>query len=350
MAGPSLLLGACLILGGFSACGRSSSPLVVLDEAFVAARPGLAREFRREVGSKRYAVIPLDLGPSLVLDMAKKRGYGLPEGPKTLVTSPLLALALAEGDRELRELSGPSLPGSGLQAGGAGIEALGGAILIVPDYSGPGRDAILGVGRDSREAYAAAGRACGAYIASLGARARPGATGAILFRAGQDSEGIQAFVEAYRGLVGVAPLAEGLEASEDGAVDEEGAVGRLLGKDLALVLVGPGLRLGLVLPRLARPGLALGLAFEDEVPAFPPGQGPAFCIAGDNQGLARLVLARAKPGAKDEAGASSAIAPPPKRQADLLLFDPGKSPDLARFLASEGAKKSKFEKKTLPRR
>lgn len=327
--------------------------MVLLDEAFVAARPSLARELRREVGARSYAVIPLDSGPSLLLEKAKAGGYGLPGGPEALITSPLLALALAEGDRELKTLPGPGSPDSAppkAQNGGTGIGVLGDAILIVPDYSGPQRDAILGVGRDSRPAYAAAGRACGAYIASLGAGSRPGAAGAILFRAGQDAEGIQAFVEAYRGLVGVPPLIEGLEAEGDGNVDEEGAVGRLLGKDLALVLVGPGLRLGMVLPRLSRPGLALGLVFEDQVPAFPPGQGPAFCVTGDSLGLARLVLAGAGPGARSEGGAFPALPPPPQTQPDLLLFDPGQSPDLAPFLASEGAKKSKFEKKPVPRR
>ena len=327
---PSIALAAAAI--AVSACSSSGidpgSPSVFLDEAFEAARPGLAAELKAGAGSGKYASISLDDGPSLLLEKAKAAGYKAGGPARALVTSPLLAIALASGEEELRSLDRGQAPGPG----GGGIGALGESRLIVPDYRGGARDSILGIGSDSLKAYASAGSACGAYIASP---ASGGRAGAIIYRAGraEDEAGAETFIEAFRTEAGAPPIVERLEAPEGGEIDEEAGVGRLLERDLALVLVGPGLRLDLVLPRIARPGLALGLVFDDLPPELPLEQGPTFWITADIQGLAREVLAAARDGGK---GTETIPA--------LLLYDSRAFPALGAYLGGRGAKKSIFSK------
>lgn len=325
---------AALSLGGGT---RAAS--VYLDEAFVAAWPGLAGELEAEARPGRYATISLDEGPGRLLDLAKAAGYGREGGAGALVTSPLLAMALASGETELR-----GLPGGSAQDGEKrGIGGLGGAFLVVPAYQGPQKDYLFSVQSDSREAYAAAGRACGAYIAGLGP-GETGRTGAILYRAGrtEDEEGARAFVEAYGASAGMAPQVERLEPGANGEIDEEGGIRRLLALDLGLLLVGPGLRLNLVLPRLARPDLALGLVLGDMVPDFPPGQAPDFWICSDAPGLATRVMATAR--------RARSLAPGPIRLPALLVYEASVPKALGLRLAAEGAKKSKIGEKPGSRR
>lgn len=322
-----LLLGL-ISLASCGLFGASPAPLVILDEAFVSSRPGLARELRLAAGARNYHMVTLQEGPGRLIDLAKAAGYAGTPPTRALVTSPLLAQALAREDGALK-----ALPGDRPRAGDLlGIAALGGAPLVVPAYLGQALDPIRGVLSDSQGAYAAAGRACGAYIASLAGGSKEGA--AILYRAGrtEDEEGARAFAAAYRGVTGSDPLVERIP--DEG---EEAGIARLQEKDLAVVLVGPGLSLGLAMSKLARPGLALGLVLDDQIPGFPPGGGPAFCIQADLRAMARLTV--------EEARGLSLASALPRRVPALLLFDPAHSPVLGLELAKEGAKKSKFEKK-----
>ena len=334
----ALLLMAMALAAGalfLTGCRQGSAP-VLLDEAFVAARPGLASSFRSLQGrilgkGGAYAEIGLARGPEELVEEARKAGFAaVGQGRGAIVTSPLLAAALVAGERAL------GLEGS--QARARGIQALGGLGLVVPEWLGGPQPPITPVNTEPAKAFEAAGRAAGAFIAALRRSGQESATGGILFR-GTPSRGraaLEAFSRGFLATAGVEPAIEIL--GEGDTMDESGAsVGRLLAVDLRIVLVATGRDARAACKALDRPGLALGLEGPD--PAAWPRS--AFAIVPDEAGLARAAIAAAERLGKAPGSALGDIAVP----ALLLAYPAARSfqagdTDLGRLLAAEGARRS----------
>ena len=324
-----LALAASLVLPG---CQGRTAP-VLLDEAFTAARPGLAARFR---GLQKgfpgqggvYAEISLARGPETLVEEARKAGYAAAGKDRSaIVTSPLLAAALVAGEKAL------GLDGSATQ--GSGIQALGGLGLVVPEWQGGRQAQITPVNTEPSKAFEAAGRAAGAFVAALRGSGQGSATGGILFREtpSRGREALEAFSNGFVAMAGVAPAIEILGRAD--TMDESaGSVARLLAADLRIVLVATGRDARALCKSLERPGLALGIESTD--PAAWPGA--AFSIAPDDDGIARAAIAAASRPGRAPGSGPEAIAVPA-----LLLagsgaggFEAGGT-DLGRLLAGEGA-------------
>jgi len=345
---------AALCLGG---CRRNSAP-VLLDEAFVAARPGLASSFRSLQGGVlgkggAYAEIGLARGPEELVGEARKAGFaavgqgrGAIVGPEELVgearkagfaavgqgrgaivTSPLLAAALVAGEKAL------GLGGS--MAEGGGIQALGGLGLVVPEWQGGPLPQVTPVNTEPSKAFESAGRAAGAFIAALRRSGQASATGGLLFREtpSRGREALEAFSRGFLAAAGVEPAIEVLGKGE--TMDESVAsVGRLLAVDLRIVLVATGRDARAACKALDRPGLAVGIESPD--PADWPRS--AFAIVPDDRGLAQAAIAAAERLGKAPGSRLGDIGVPA-----LLLAYPGAGSfpagdaDLGRLLAAEGA-------------
>jgi len=322
-------LAVSLVLSG---CAGRSAP-VLLDEAFTAARPGLAARFR---GLQKgfpgqggvYAEIGLVRGPEVLVEEARKAGYAAAgKGKGAIITSPLLAASLVAGEKAL------ALDSAAAQ--GSGIQALGGLGLVVPEWQGGPQAQITPVNTEASKAFEAAGRAAGAFVAALRRSGQGNATGGILFREtpSRGPEALEAFSRGFVAMAGVAPTVETIGKAD--TMDESATpVGRLLAVDLRIVLVATGRDTRAFCKALERPGLALGLESSD------PAAWPAACfvIAPDDDGIARAAIAAAgrmgkAPGSKPEAVAVPA----------LLLARSGARSfeadgiDLGRLLAEEGA-------------
>lgn len=325
-----LIIVTALALSG---CRGQSAP-VILDEAFAAARPGLATDLRGLQGrllgrGGAYAVTGLELGADALVDEARKAGYAAATpGRGAIVTSPLLAAALVAGERALSlDTDGTRLPG---------IQALGGLRLVVPEWRGSPQAQIVSVSTDPGPAFEAAGRAIGAFIASLRASGQAGATAGILFRqtAARGSEALDAFSRGFAARVGSPPAVEVLGA--DSTMDDSGtAIGRLLSADLRVVLVATGRDARAACKALERPGLAIGL--EGSAPADWPDA--VFAIVPDDRGLALAVVAKARSiGESPETESDPATVP-----ALLVAYPRSRSlaaagTSLGRLLAAEGAR------------
>jgi hypothetical protein len=327
---------------------------VILDEAFVAARPGLAASLEGGIrgplpfwSGPGLVVVSLDRGTEGLLAAARKAGFhalpdasqGLgapsPDEPAALVTSPLFAAALLAGEGSLSP-SSPAAP--------AGISALGGAMLVVPEWRKGPNPRIFPVATDPLPAFAAAGRTAGAYVAALQASGEASAAGAIVFRATGDRGGgaLDAFSDAFRAAAGFPPLVEELRGPDE-AAETDAAVARLLAADLRIVLVAAGPASSSACGKLARPGLAVGIE-SSEASDFP---GAAFGILPDDRALAAAVLKAARGLRKGGAGAGTGMAVP----ARLLAYSRAsgasvaknakEGPDLAPILAANGAIKAK---------
>lgn len=328
---PLVLLTAALCLAG---CRPRSAP-VLLDEAFAAARPGLASSLkglqRRILGQGgAYAEIGLARGPEELIEEARKAGFAAAgQGRGAIVTSPLLAAALVAGDKAL------GLDGSLAQDGG--IQALGGLGLVVPEWQGGPQPQITPVITDPSRAFESAGRATGAFIAALRRSGQEGATGGILFREtpARGREALEAFSRGFLATAGAGPAIEVLGRGD--TMDESGAsVGRLLAVDLRIVLVATGRDARAACEALDRPGLAVGL----EGPAPEAWLRSAFAIVPDDKGLARAAIAAAQGLGKAPGSGPGDIAVP----ALLLAWPaargfPAGDSDLGRLLAAEGARR-----------
>lgn len=321
---------------GLMGCRVRSAP-VLLDEAFAAARPGLAASFRGLQGritgpGGTYAEIGLARGTEELVAEARKAGFAAAgEGRGAIVTSPLLAAALVAGEKAL-------YPDAATERG-SGIRALGGLGLVVPEWQGGPQAGITPVDTDSSKAFESAGRAAGAYVAALRGSGAGSATGGILFRetSSRGREALEAFSRGFTAAAGVAPAVEVLGGND--TMDESGAsVERLLSVDLRIVLVAIGRDARAACAALDRPGLAMGLESAD--PATWPRA--AYAITPDDKGLARAAIAAA--GSLGEAPGSrlGAIAVPA-----LLLVYPeagnfrAGGTGLDRLLAGNGARRSR---------
>jgi hypothetical protein len=288
-----------------ASCSGRPRPIVALDEAFAAARPGLAALLQDD-GSwdagpfgrlGKPLVLPVSLGesPAKALDAANaelKRG-----GSATaIVASPLVAKALVEGG----SWSGDPL-------------------LLVPEWRGGALPGLRSIGSDPLPAYRAAGSAAGAYIASLAGSGGSPSCGILYSEAPtRPRAALAAFEEAYAlaskgGPLQVRELEEeesppeatgsAPHASADGGA--EAAVAELLGADLRLLFVALGRDAGAAIRAAARPGLAIGADFP--YPEAPPSL--AFKIAPDEAATAKAIVSELRGRSLGSAGASSEAIP-----------------------------------------
>ena len=261
---------AALIL---ASCASKGTVILALDEAFSAARPGLARELNGGPGrAYRLRTFPIKLSDApgdvlAKLEEAKKNG----EKPITLIASPLLAAAL---------------PGP-WRGTGAEESCLGDTNLLIPEFRGilpaehqsPG--SFFYARSDPLPAYATAGAACGEYIVSLKTSEGSTPACAILFResAARPRVALEAFTDAYaKASDGSAPIVRELTSDED--QEAEAAVRELLGADIRLLFVALGGAGNAAIRAAAGPDAIIGADF----PGLKPPAALTFRVKPDDRG------------------------------------------------------------------
>jgi hypothetical protein len=280
----------------------SGRVFVGLDEAFAAARPGLASELEKSCGGlsgSRYATISLGSGPSgLLAEVSRLR-------PEVVVTSPLFAQALLSAQK------------AGADGNGAADGLIGGARFVVAEWRGPLPEGVCSAATSSLQAFRRAGAASGAFIKALRASQGSETEGAILFSPSPERprEACDAFVEAFSGAAGFPPL---LREVADGAAAQTG-LEELLGSDLGLLFVASGSSGPDLCAKAARPSLAIGIALNSEE-AYPDA---AFCVFPDEKALASTLRLLSS---KEAKGASKLVLVParlePGRKAKLYRAGP----------------------------
>jgi len=301
---PAAILGSLFL----ASCGRKGLVIVALDDAFAAARPGLARELSAGPDpAYRCEYLPLQLSerPGRVLErLEAARAAG--ENPVALVASPLVAA---------------SLPGP--WRGGAEESSLGGALLLLPERrsaesahdavaagAAPAQEAAASAAfvealTDPVPAYAAAGRAAGTFIASIAAEeGGVPACGVLYLEApSRPRRALRAFAEAYAAASGSgSPLIRELSPSEDEENQAESAVRELLGADIRLIFVALGSGGPAAIRAASEPGLVVGADY----PGPEPPASLSFRVRPDEKGLAASLWA-SLPGARKAAEGSRAL-------------------------------------------
>jgi len=291
----AVILGSLLL----ASCGKKGLVIVALDEAFAAARPGLARELSAGPGPAYrddYLQLKLSERPGRVLErLEAARAAG--ENPVALVASPLIAAAL---------------PGPWRQ-GGSEESSLGGALLLLPerrDAESAPRAAAPGTAApdaarsaafaeattDPAPAYAAAGRAAGAFIASIAAEEGGVPACGVLYldAPSRPRRALRAFAEAYAAASSSGSLlVRELSPSEDEENQAESAVRELLSADIRLLFVALGSGSPAAIRAAAKPGLVVGADY----PGPEPPASLAFRVRPDEEGLAESLWAKL-PGAR----------------------------------------------------
>jgi hypothetical protein len=271
----ALLLAPAILGSCAPGLGRAQA-VVALDEAFSAARPGLAERLegldplgwgvKGLLSPPLVSRVALNEGGGKALDAAiaeeKKRG-----GPVALLASPLLAKAIVQG---------------GTWSGDPP--------LVVPEWSGPELPGLSTARTDPLPAYRTAGAAAGAFIAELARLGGEPSCGILFSEApSRPRAALSAFAEAY------AEASEGRqlhvrELAEAGPELAEAATKELLGSDIRVLFVALGPSAGAALRAATRPGLALGADFYP--PEWPPSL--AFRIHPDEKALALALEAEAR--------------------------------------------------------
>jgi len=278
--------------------------MIALDEAFAAAHPSLARELSEGPGWGYGSVkVPIKLGDpagKVLAELEAARAEG--RGPVALVTSPLVAAAL---------------PGPWRDGGEA--SCLGDALLLIPERRRSGRlEARPTTPSEARRpfaearsdpipAYAAAGKAAGAYIASLQAKGEGTPACGILFleAPARPRAVLQAFVDAFSAASGGGwPLVRELTADDDEEKQAEAAVQELLGADLRILFVALGGGSPAAIRAASRLDIVVGADFEARaVPA-----NLAFRIRPDDAGLAEALWAALPAGRRAGGGTADPAA------------------------------------------
>ncbi|MGA2546860.1 MAG: hypothetical protein ABSF43_09955 [Rectinemataceae bacterium] len=255
----------------FAACAQGSGPprvVVALDEAFEASRPVLALYLASpSVFGKGPAGL---LGPPLVVHVTMTEGAGkamdaaLKEKkrsgePIVLVASPLIAKAIING---------------GTWSGDPP--------LLVPEWRGARSNGLWTASTDPLPAYGAAGKAAGAFIASLPKDGGLPSCGVIFSEApSRPRSALTAFAAAYS----KASMGRPLYIRELGERSSEAAVKELLGSDMRVLFFASGPDSGAAIRSAARPGLAIGADF----PAPESPKSLSFRILPDDGALARAL-------------------------------------------------------------
>ncbi len=308
--------------------GRLAAPAVILDEGFARSRPSLAAALSAVAaelpGRRRYAEISLAAGPGAFLEAAAANGY-LPIGQKAppgilsqaagIIASPLFAATLTEAARQAEEsgMQPPGGPGESREAPlspvTTGFSAIGGEVLVTPEWLGQLPEGLATAVTDARAAYRDMGKAAGLYIVALRATAATSpttgdrgaagkATAAILFRErpSRPRACLDAFIEGFSEL-GIGPPV--VETMIDAALSDpelDASVANLLAADIRVVLVSIGPRTRDAEGRLERQGLAVGADSSEAAEV----SNLAFGIVPDNEALVRGLASLAASGKKME--------------------------------------------------
>ena len=267
---------------------------MALDEAFSAARPGLAAKLQDPaffgLGPAglfhRPLIVPVALsdgaGKALDAAAAEEKRSG---SPAILIASPLIAKAiLANGTWT------------------------GDPALLVPEWPGetlPGQapSGLWTAITDPLPAYKAAGSAAGAVLAALGKAGGTPSCGVLFSEApSRPRAALDAFAAAYAEASGSLPLKirelseggtdnpiSGQPRGAAGAPSSEGAtqaaVAELLGSDIRVLFIALGSASGAAIKAAARPGLAIGADF----PVPEPPETLAFRIFPDDDAIAKAL-------------------------------------------------------------
>jgi hypothetical protein len=261
-----LVFGVAELLASCGLIPRRAKAIVALDEAFAAARPGLAARLEEKSlfgsGPAGFLDRPLIIPVALTESAGKAYDAAIAEEkskkiPCVLVASPLIAKAIL--------------------ANGAWT---GDPPLIVPEWRGQGEPGLWTANTDLRPAYRAAGAAAGAFVAALSEEGGSPSCGVIFSESPSRSRGaLDSFSVAYSEISKGRPLlVRDLGEEEDesaigsstssqksekpsSAVDARSAVADLLGSDIRVLFIALGSTSGVAIEAAERPGLAIGADF-----------------------------------------------------------------------------------------
>lgn len=276
-----LAFAAFVSAAALASCAGPPRAVVALDEAFSAARPGLAARLEAPslfgigpwglLEPPRVVRVTLAEGAGKALDAAiaeTKRS-----GRRTaLVASPLIAKAIVAGGTWsgdppilVPEWHSLALPVAGVQA----------------TRPAPG---LWPVSTDPVPAYRAAGAACGAFLAAIVKEGGAPSCGLLFCEApARPRAALTAFAAAFAEASEGAPLY--VREIADQAQAADAAAKELLGSDIRVLFVAVGSATGAAIRAAERPGVVIGAdSLAPELPAAL-----AFSIAPDDAGLARAI-------------------------------------------------------------
>ena len=275
----------------FPSCSGHARPIFALDEAFAAARPGLAAGLDK---GRHLGLGPLGLfGAALVIPVALTDGAGkaldaaMAESKRSgkscaLFTSPLIAKAIIA---------------AGAWSGDPPLFVPEWHSAAVPSAALPG---LWSATTDPIPAYRQAGSAAGSFVASLSKGGGSPSCGLLFAEApSRPRAAMAAFAAAYAEASEGRPLyvrelggskeeggAQGKSPQAPEGAAAETAVAELLGSDIRVLFVALGPDSSAAIRAAARPGLAGGADFP--YPAAPPSL--AFMIVPDDSGLVRALF------------------------------------------------------------
>jgi hypothetical protein len=264
------------VLLALSSCSRGEIVLVAIDEAFGAARPGLSEAFSGPwpggPGPLRL-FLGLNEAPGRVLSEIE-RAAAAGKRPKAVIASPYIAAGLCDE-------TGP-------------IRSLGSTGLVALEWPRPPLPGLSYAKTDPRPAYAAAGRAAGAFIAALGeAGGKLGCGVVYLESPSRPQEALDAFsssfVEASRGAPLLVRRIEGQDGKREEAdlnAEANSAVKEILSSDVRVIFVAAGSASPAALVAASRPGIAVGA----DLPGRALLPGLSFRIRPDDEALAAAAL------------------------------------------------------------
>ena len=262
--------------GLLTSCGLippRAKAVIALDEAFAAARPGLAARLEEkslfDPGPAGFLDRPLIIPVALTESAGKAYDAAIAEErnkriPCVLVASPLIAKAIL--------------------ANGAWT---GDPPLLVPEWRGKAEPGLWTVDTDLEPAYRAAGAAAGAFVAALSEEGGSPSCGVIFSESpSRTREALDSFSAAYSEASKGRPLIVRDLGGEDDenaidpssssqksetrstAADARSAVADLLGSDIRVLFIALGSISRVAIEAAERPGLAIGADFAaPETPA-----------------------------------------------------------------------------------
>lgn len=273
---------------------KATQAVVVLDEAFVAAYPELSDAIRAAqsfpgpltvgpFGAAKARVLSLSQGAGSALD-AVKEAKVRSGGRIVLVTSPLIASALVQGDAWR-----------------------GDPPLVVPEWPNKAVTGLSTVKTDPIPAYSTAGAAFGAYIAALAGDGSSPLCG-ILFSEGpgRPRSALEAFARAFDrssggrrllvrelgsragargeksgGSQSETAITDASGGEKPGLIGPEEAVKEMLGSDIRALFIGLGSETVTAINSAVRPALALAADYTEPLPP----ESVVFRIGPDNKAI-----------------------------------------------------------------
>jgi hypothetical protein len=298
---------------------KATRAVVVLDEAFVAAYPDLSTAIQeaqsfpgslavRPFGTAQVRVLSLSQGAGFALD-AVKEAKVRSGGRIVLVTSPLIASALVQGDAWRGEPP-----------------------LVVPEWPNKAVAGLSAVKTDPIPAYSAAGAAFGAYIAALAGDGSSPLCG-ILFSEGpgRPRAALEAFARAFDRSSGgrrllvrelgsragaqdekigdslsETPITDASLREKSGVIGPEEAVKEMLGSDIRALFIGLGSETVTAINSAIRPALALAAEYTEPLPP----ESVVFRIVPDRRAIVGAIAREVSSFKEREAGLGTIVSVP----------------------------------------